>query len=381
MKTRLAILLLVIASISCTKSDDFVINGTVTNAITNAIYLDKLEVNGTTPFDSAKIDKKGNFKIHGSVSQPTFFLLRLNNQKFITLLLDSKEKVTVSADYINFSSDYNLIGSPGSIKVKELNLHLMKNNTSIDSLQSLIRLHSGNENYLQKQKEWVSQINRIHEEQQKYSNDFILKNPFSLSSILAIYQKYNNGEFVVQDLQTIKVAASALFSMYPNSGHAKTLYDDTKNMMKNAQNVKLHQFIKEVGINSPDINLPDPSGNNIKLSSLKGKYVLLQFWSAVDNDSRILNPVLKENYNKFKAKGFEIYQVSLDTSRQAWLKTINDDQLNWINVGDMKGSLNAVANYNIRAVPSNYLLDKEGNIVARDLIGPSLYRKLNEIFN
>jgi len=185
----------------------------------------------------------------------------------------------------------------------------------------------------------------------------------------------------VQDLQTIKVAASALFSMYPNSGHAKTLYDDTKTMMKNAQNVKMQQFIKDSGINSPDISLPNPSGNNIKLSSLKGKYVLLQFWSATDANSRILNPVLKENYQKFNAKGFEIYQVSIDTSRQAWLKTINSDQLNWINVGDMKGSMSAVNNYNIRSVPSNYLLDKEGNIIARDLIGPSLYRKLNEILN
>lgn len=381
MKTRIIIFSLIITLFSCSKPGAFEIKGTITNSIDNEIYLDRLEVNGTTPFDSTKIDKRGNFLIKGVITQPTFFLLRLNQQKFLTLLLDSNEHISFSADFINFSSDYMLTGSPGSSKVRDINLHLMKTNLSIDSIQSLIQLHSGNENFRQKQQEWSQQINRIRENQQKYSNKFILDNPFSLASILAIYQKFNNGEYVVQDLQTIKVAASALHSMYPTSEHAKTLYEDTKSMMKNEQNYKMQQLINENGTDFPDINLPNPSGREIRLSSIRGKYILIQFWSAFDSNSRMMNPMLKENYQHFSHKGFEIYQVSVDTSRQGWLQAINADQLNWINVGDMKGSRNAVVNYNITSVPSNFLLDRDGKIIARNLFGPALTKKLNEILN
>jgi peroxiredoxin len=381
MKTRIIIFSFIITLFSCSKPGAFEIKGTITNSIDNEIYLDRLEVNGTTPFDSTKIDKRGNFLIKGVITQPTFFLLRLNQQKFLTLLLDSNEHISFSADFINFSSDYMLTGSPGSSKVRDINLHLMKTNLSIDSIQSLIQLHSGNENFRQKQQEWSQQINRIRENQQKYSNKFILDNPFSLASILAIYQKFNNGEYVVQDLQTIKVAASALHSMYPASEHAKTLYEDTKSMMKNEQNYKMQQLINENGTDFPDINLPNPSGREIRLSSIRGKYILIQFWSAFDSNSRMMNPMLKENYQHFSHKGFEIYQVSVDTSRQGWLQAINADQLNWINVGDMKGSRNAVVNYNITSVPSNFLLDRDGKIIASNLFGPALTKKLNEILN
>lgn len=381
MKYWIVFFFLLILSFSCTKPGSFEIKGTITNSINNEIYLDKLGLNSTSPFDSSRIDKKGNFKIKGVISQPTFFLLRINERKFITLLLDSNEKVNLSADFINFTSDYNVTGSPGSTKVRELNHHLLRSNTRADSIQSLIRLHYGDSNYAQKRDEWTQQIKSIYEDQQKYSSKFVTDNPFSLASILAIYQKFNNGEYIIQDLQTIKVAASALHSMYPNSEHANTLYEDTKKMMKNVQNLKLQQFINSNGVNSPDIALPDQTGKVVKLSSLKGKYVLLHFWSAIDQNSRTLNPVLKENYQKFKNKGFEIYQVSIDTSRQAWLQAINSDQLNWTNVNDLKGCNVAVTSFNIQSVPSNYLLAPDGSIIARDLFGPALYRKLSEILN
>lgn len=381
MKTHIFIFCLIAVLISCSKPGEFEIKGTITNSMSKVVYLDKLEVNGTTPFDSSKIDKNGNFKIRGMIKQPTFFLLRLNEQNFLTLLLDSNEQVTFSSDFINLSSDYNINGSPGSLKVKELHHQLTRTNRTIDSIQSLIRLNAGTFDAQSKNEDRNRQIQRIREAQQKFSNKFILDNPFSLASILAIYQKFNDGEYVVQDLQTIKVAASALYSMYPNSEHAKTLYDDTKSMMKNAQNIKLQQLINDTGTNSPDISLPNAAGNEIKLSSLKGKYVLLQFWSALDENSRIMNSVLKENYQKFNHKGFEIYQISIDTSRQTWTQAIAADQLNWTNVGDMKGSIQAVTNFNITSIPFNYLLDPEGKIIGRGLIGPSLYKKLSEILN
>lgn len=375
------ILIIAFALFSCSKSGNFEIEGKITNSPGTKIYLEKLELNGTTPFDSSKVDSKGNFSLNGKISEPTFFLLKIDEQKFITLLIDSMEKVKFSADFINFSNDYKVEGSYGSHQVKELNQHLTKTNSKIDSINSLINLSVNLSDFEQKRNNWIAKINLVKSEQQEFSKRFVTNNPFSLASILAIYQRFNSGEYVIQDLQTIKVAASALNSMYPNSAHAKTLYEDTKKLIQDVQNQKVKQYIEEVGENSPDITLPNQSGEKISLSTLRGKYVLVQFWSAYDASSRMMNQVLKENYQLFKPRGFEIYQVSIDTARNAWTQAIQKDQMNWINVGDMQGSKTALIKYNIQQIPSNYLLDKEGQIIAKNIKGPELYKILNEIFN
>lgn len=94
-----------------------------------------------------------------------------------------------------------------------------------------------------------------------------------------------------------------------------------------------------------------------------------------------MNEVLAENYAQFKSKGFEIYQVSIDTDRQAWLDAIEEDNLKWTQVGDMEGSVNAVNFYNIQSIPSNYLLNRKGEIIGKNLKGPALHAKLSEILN
>ena len=207
------ILIIAFALFSCSKSGNFEIEGKITNSPGTKIYLEKLELNGTTPFDSSKVDSKGNFSLNGKISEPTFFLLKIDEQKFITLLIDSMEKVKFSADFINFSNDYKVEGSYGSHQVKELNQQLTKTNAKIDSINSLINLSVNLSDFEQKRNNWIAKINLVKSEQQEFSKRFVTNNPFSLASILAIYQRFNSGEYVIQDLQTIKVAASALNSM------------------------------------------------------------------------------------------------------------------------------------------------------------------------
>ena len=118
----------------------------------------------------------------------------------------------------------------------------------------------------------------------------------------------------------------------------------------------------------------------IALSSFKGKAVLVQFWAAVDRNSRIQNPVLVELYKKYKNKGFEIYQVSVDQNRAEWVDAIDQDHLTWANVGDMNGSKLAVGTYNVQSIPYNYLLAKEGAIVGKNLQGPALDKAVGNLF-
>jgi len=139
----------------------------------------------------------------------------------------------------------------------------------------------------------------------------------------------------------------------------------------------MKKIIEEKGQNIPENGLPNPEEEIIAAASCHGKYVLVHFWSAVDQNSRIVNPVLAEVYQKYKNKGFEIYQVSVDKDRSRWLDAIEKDKLVWTNVGDMEGSIQPVMYYNIRSVPYNYLLDKEGAIVAQNLSGPAIERALS----
>jgi len=373
------LLAVLIALTGCEKGSQFSIDGKITHAEGETIFLEKLLVTTREPVAETKIDKNGEFKFKGEASIPTFYVLRLENNRLITLLIDSLENITIEADIANFDLEYNVEGSHGSVLIKELTEKLNETEHKLDSLRALNTLYQGNPDHETLKPKWDEEYNRIMQEQIEFSSDFVVKNAFSMASVYALYQKFKDNSYVVRDLQTMRTAASALNSIYPNSQHVQALYRNTLDILNRERAAKVQQFIQEQGENSPDIVLPDQDGNEIALSSLRGKIVLLQFWAAEDRGSRIINPVLAEVYEKYNKKGFEIYQVSLDQNRIEWVDAIDKDKLAWINVGDMKGSLSAANVYNVQQIPYNYLLDREGVVIARNLQGPALDKALNRI--
>ena len=133
---------------------------------------------------------------------------------------------------------------------------------------------------------------------------------------------------------------------------------------------------------APDIELPSPDGFALRLSDLRGKVVLVDFWASWCRPCRMENPNVVRLYQRFHDKGFEIFSVSLDQSRDAWLKAIQDDGLLWPHhVSDLRG-WNSTAGrlYGISSIPATVLVDRQGNIVARNLRGSELEKKLTEIF-
>jgi len=373
------LIILTVLIAGCSKKNGFVIDGKITNAGGKYIYLDELKLTVNQTVDSVKINKNGEFRFRGNVAFPTFYLLKLTENNFITLLVDSLDHVQVYADAADFSRDYTVKGSEGSTLVQELSTRLSETKHKLDSLRNLTVLYRTQRGYPELKTKWEEEISQIKKLQIQYSSDFVQKHPFSMASVLALYQKFDDNNYVIQDLQSLKVAASALNSVFPQSEHVQALYQNTLKLMKDEQNMKLHKIIEQSGVNSPDIVLPNPDGKNIALSSLRGKYVLLQFWAAVDEGSRIQNPVLVELYKKYRNKKFEIYQVSVDKNRFEWVDAIDKDKLSWINVGDMQGSAVAVNSYNVQQIPFNYLLNPEGKIIARNVQGPDLNKLLGEI--
>ena len=364
---------------ACKKPEGFVINGKISNAGGKYLYLEELKVSSSIPIDSVELAKDGSFKFKGKISYPNFYLLSLNKNNFVTLLVDTTEKISVYGDAANFSRDYVVQGSPGSLLVQELNNMLAKTKHRIDSIRNQVNVFRMRDDYSIQRIKWDQEMADIKQSQVRYSTNFIQKHPFSLSCVLALYQKFDDANYVVQDLQSLKVAASALNSFFPKSEHVKALYANTQRLMAQEKNNKLQQYIAQNGVNSPDIKLPNTNGREISLSSLTSKVILVQFWSAKNRDSRIQNEALVDLYNKYKSRGLEIYQVSVDTDRTAWLEAIEQDRLSWINVGDMKGSIMATNLYNIQAIPSNYILDKDKLIVAKNLQGPTLDQAIGEL--
>ncbi len=374
-----AILILLVVITSCTKQDGFVIRGKITNSEGKYLFLDELKVSSSMPVDSVKLGKDGSFEFQGKIDYPNFYLLRLNGRNFVTLLVDTTEHITVSGDAANFSRDYIVGGSPGSLLVQELNNKLARTKHKLDSIRSRIDAFRMHEDYSVQKIKWDQELAVIKQIQIRYSTEFIQKNPFSLSSVLALYQKFDDSNYVIQDLQSLKVAATALNTMFPKSEHVKALYANTQRLMSQEKSDKIKQFIAENGDNSPDISLPNVNGRDIALSSISSKVVLIQFWSALNRDSRFQNQALVELYRKYKSKGLEIYQVSIDDNREAWITAIEQDGLSWINVGDMKGSNKALNAYNVQNIPSNYVLDSERRVVARDLLGPALDQAVSKL--
>ena len=373
-----SIVLLVITA--CGRKTNFTISGQLDGAQGKTIYLSKLLINNDLILDSSKIDHEGHFRFKGNATSPTFYLLKLSKNSFVTLLADSTENVFITGSYKNFIRDYKVKGSRGSENLRDLNNRFFTAKTQLDSLRKLYNSEKNNPVYASKREEMNSRYNTIITDHANYITSFVKRNPFSLASVYALYQKWDENSFVINDLQTMKTAASALYSVYPKNEQVIALYNNTLQFIKKERDKRLTNVIKNNAVNSPNIVLPDADGHVRDLWSLHGKYVLLHFWSAKDRASRIVNPVLSEVYHKYKSRGFEIFMVSVDNDRAAWMEAIANDNLSCINVGDMKGSYQAASNYNIQELPFNYLMDKEGAIIGRNLKGPALNKALSQIF-
>ncbi len=144
--------------------------------------------------------------------------------------------------------------------------------------------------------------------------------------------------------------------------------------------------IQSIASKAPEIeldpNLLDVNGNRIALSSLRGKIVLLTFWSVNSGDCVSENNQLKEFYKTYKSKGFEIYQINIDRDEEKWKHAVRFDELPWISTReDDPEVLENVKLFNVQALPANYLFARDGSIIGTNLHGRSLQIKLNQLFN
>lgn len=297
------------------------------------------------------------------------------------MLVEPGEKIKMTSHFDSLNYPVVVSGSKGTGLIADYNKNLLRTRNKIRGLNDLFNNNSGRGDMTA----FIDSLDRLGDaylnEINSYAKEFIDKNLSSLATIPVLYSMITPTLYVLdpqQDLQYFLKVDSSLFSLYPEYGPVIDLHNQINEMRAYFGTSGTGEEYTE----APEIALPDPGGDTIRLSSTRGNYVLLDFWAAWCPPCRAENPNLVAAFNKYKSKGFNIYQVSLDKTREAWLKGIEDDRLgSWIHVSDL-GYWNSsvVPLYRLESIPANFLLDREGRIIASNLRGDALQRKLEELF-
>jgi thiol-disulfide isomerase/thioredoxin len=349
------------------------------------IFLQELKSNELLTVDSAMITDDGRFDFKREVKTPSFFLLKINQNNFLTMLIGPGEKIKMTSHNDSLNYPMAVIGSKGTRLMADYNKTMRKTVSRISALSNIYNnnLQRSDLNVL------IDSLDKLAQgyldELNRYTRKYIDDNLSSLVCLVALYQQVSPGVYVLnpkKDIQYFKKVDSSLYSQYPEYDPVVLLHQQVQQLVSNAEsdNAPFTEPGKEAV--APEIALPSPQGDTIKLSSTRGSIVLLDFWASWCSPCRIENPNLARAYALYHSKGFQIYQVSLDKTRDAWIKGIQEDKLDkWIHVSDVKYWNSAVVPlYKIESIPLNFLLDKEGRIIASNLRGDALQRKLAEVF-
>jgi thiol-disulfide isomerase/thioredoxin len=385
MKRLLFLLALVLIFSGCKDKSKFTVNGVAKNSKEKYIRLSRLDVDTPVLVDSAKINRKGSFRFKVKTKGADFYQIGFASTNFITLLAEPGENINLLFNNKNLFENYSVSGSKGTEKLQFLDLTLAETKRKLDSLNTLYTRALTEPGFEVKKPILEAEYNELIKAQRKKNIEFIINNTNSLASIKALYQRINPQTYVLydqHDLQYLKIVTDSLSRHYPNSKQVQTLAKDFENELNQMYVSQIQEIAKTLPQTKLDPNLKNIAGNRIALSSLKGKYVLLTFWSFLSKDCIAENLRLKEFYKLYNKKGFEIYQIDLDENESNWKEAVRFDELPWISTreDDPKDPKNAKV-FNVQNLPTNYLFDKENKIIASNLHGRELQLKLEQIFN
>ena len=342
------------------------------------VVLESVAASGAIVADSVMTNAAGAFKIKVALpdGEPTFYNLRCA-ERTIPLILNEGDKAVVSS-VPGLANGYTVSGSRESELVREVKNIMALGVIRLDSMAMLYSQTSA-KNLLQLvSKDYIKEYHNIKRQQ----IGFIVKNAGSLAAIYALNQRIPGDQTLFggdNDIVYFRLVAEEVEKNYPTSPYLaglKATIDQYDRQMELAE--KINAALEAEPANFPEIELPDMYGNKQSLTAIQqGKVVLLDFWSITNNDANFRNAEFKELYEKYHDKGFEIYQVSVDTSKPLWIEVVQTQKLPWISVCDFKGAESmAVQLFGISSVPQNFLLDREGNIVARNAYGNDLKKEL-----
>ncbi|PMD93228.1 alkyl hydroperoxide reductase [Siphonobacter sp. BAB-5405] len=350
------------------QQDTYHIQGQVRNPNVNEkAYLQIVNDRGLpVSIDSSVITSQG-FEMKGKVLDGGgFYRLLLGGSKPVILLLEGGENLQVEAD-VKAPQATKVTGSKNMAYYDQLNAMAAAFKNQVD------RLNLSYEQATQKKDKAAQQ--KIQQQFEQGQTDMVTKVKALLpemgSSLAALYAtNFLNQE---QDFEVFEQLADRFEKEKPNVKIYKAFIATVRRVQTSRKGLS-------IGSPAPEINLPDPQQKIVSLSSLRGKYVLIDFWAGWCGPCRRENPNVVRLYNQYKDKGFTVYGVSLDSDRKLWTDAIQKDGLTWTQVSDLKYFDSAAAiDYGIQHIPFTVLIDPQGKVIAKELRGEALEAKLKEL--
>lgn len=364
----------VAASVGC-GTNGVEIEGRFVGLNSKMVYLEQMSASGKSIIDSVALDNDGGYRftIKDVAPTPSLYNVIYSNDR-IPLLVSRGERIELNA-MGSALSNYTVSGSYESELLRMFNKEYLNGQLELNRVVLGYHKASGED-----RSRLAAKYSDLYRTIKRNQISFIIENKESIAAVYALYQRLPGEQYLSgadSDLIYYRTVADAVAKRYPTSPYLLTLSNDIARM-----EARISLINSVESRTYPDLKGRDMYGNEIALSSLDGNVVLVDFWSAEVGNSNAFNAELKEIYEEFESRGFRVYQVSADTSKAAWIKAVQEQQLPWISVCDFMGEVSPMLRaYNVRKLPSNFLIDAKGNIVAKDLYSDALEDKLEEIFN
>ena len=353
------IVLIAIAFTACKPKDSFTIDGTFHNPeAAKKVFLYGMLNSNMVAIDSTNLSEKGEFKFIRKTPSVDFFRVSVGNHEFM-LIAKNGDDIKLEADLADKTMAYKISGANEVDKLSELNAIRNTFSKQVEKLQAdfeakVAKQPQDRATVLESMKpQYQSYINQLNDQILKFAKD----NKGTLASFYAM-NTLSPQEF---ESELVKFA------------------DEVKEDIKG--NATVDAFVKQmallkavqVGQVAPEFTINTAEGKPVSLSGYKGKYVLVDFWASWCQPCRQENPNVVKVYNKYKAKNFDIIGISLDTDKAAWLGAVKADGLTWTHVSELKDfNGETVKKYQVQAIPTSYLIDPTGKIVAKNLRGEEL---------